>query len=147
MIRVSFMEVYNEHIYDLLVPFTKLKKRDILPLKENGKNVFVKGLREVEVGSIEVVVLVVMVTQQEAYEIVQDGLRQRQVSETLVHARSSRSHCIFNITVIQAPMGHNGKLHLVDENQIRTSCMSVVDLAGSERTSKTQTIGMLMTEA
>ena len=56
---VSFVEIYNEHIYDLLEPLPKdkKKKRTILGLAEDKKLPFVKGLREIQVVYFSVLVL------------------------------------------------------------------------------------------
>ena len=62
----------------------------------------------------------------------------RQVSSTPMNQSSSRSHCIFTITIeaksLDSEIGYLAKLHLVD-------------LAGSERISKTQVEGVLLNEA
>ncbi|XP_054283224.1 kinesin-like protein KIF20A [Macrosteles quadrilineatus] len=92
---VSFAEIYNEAIYDLLQlqPVTPNFKRKQLKLgQDNHKNYYIKGLKHVFVGSEE-----------EAYKVLMFGKTNLQVAATGMNTRSSRSHCIFNIKLIKSP--------------------------------------------
>ncbi|KHJ42142.1 kinesin motor domain protein [Trichuris suis] len=129
---VSYIEVYNNYVYDLLdsqpdrlkAPFSK-------PLREDtSRNMYVSGAVEMEVKSTE-----------EAFDIFARGQRLRRVAHTLLNTESSRSHSVFNIRVVQAPLDENGKEVLQDKSRVHVSQLSLVDLAGSERTRRTGHIG------
>ena len=66
------------------------------------------------------------------------GDRNRHISETLMNEASSRSHCIFTITLESRPV--NGDV-------VCKSKLHFVDLAGSERTHKTKAEGSVLNEA
>ena len=85
-IQVSFIEVYNEGAFDLLVPCTKK-----LALMEDFSGVtIVKNLTLVQVESLD-----------QLYDIVDLGLANRMVSPNAVHAFSSRSHAILQLKTDQ----------------------------------------------
>ncbi|KAH9631836.1 hypothetical protein HF086_000660 [Spodoptera exigua] len=84
---VSFVEIYNEAVYDLLAP---PEKRTKLRIREDTTgNVYVKGATQAFVRSGE-----------EAYDVMVAGKHNLVVAATGVHAHSSRSHCIFTITML-----------------------------------------------
>jgi kinesin family protein 3/17 len=58
-----------------------------------------------------------------------------------MNAESSRSHCIFIITVEMSELGPDG------QQRIRVGKLNLVDLAGSERQSKTHAVGERLIEA
>eukprot|EP00930_Biecheleria_cincta_P054536 TRINITY_DN4071_c0_g3_i1.p1 TRINITY_DN4071_c0_g3~~TRINITY_DN4071_c0_g3_i1.p1 ORF type:complete len:649 (-),score=118.93 TRINITY_DN4071_c0_g3_i1:1682-3628(-) len=105
-ITVSYMEIYNEEIFDLLIPADRQQKLD---LKQSGSKVCCAGLSEIAVSSLEEILQLVRLAQEK-----------RKVAETCVNTRSSRSHSIFTMKVacrrhVAADMLENvGKLHLVD---------------------------------
>ncbi len=92
---ISFAEIYNENIYDLLekIPPVKRKgdrpKRNPLKLAEdkNG-SIYVKGLKEIKVNSAD-----------EAYQVMMIGRKNLHFAATRLNHQSSRSHCIFTIKV------------------------------------------------
>ncbi|XP_065176152.1 kinesin-like protein KIF20B isoform X1 [Sycon ciliatum] len=115
---VSYAEIYNELIYDLLdkPPLTKHARRNALKLAEDkSKRHHIKGLKEIEVRNAD-----------EAFKLLQIGQINRQVASTRLNQRSSRSHAIFTIKVLRV-VDINGPTYA------RVSSMSFVDLAGSER--------------
>lgn len=127
LVRCSFLEIYNEEIRDLLGKDTKNK----LDLKENpDSGVFVKDLTSYVVKSPE-----------ELDAFMNIGSKSRSVGSTLMNAESSRSHCIFSITVESSEMGQDGEEHIV------VGKLNLVDLAGSERQSKTGATGDRLKEA
>ena len=80
--QVSFLQVYNEKVYDLL------SLGSALPLHDDiHRHVFVKGLTAVSVESTD-----------ELYAVVDVGMRNRFVAENAVHRHSSRSHAVLRIT-------------------------------------------------
>ncbi|KAK7179612.1 Kinesin heavy chain [Paraphaeosphaeria sporulosa] len=122
-VRVSYMEIYMERIRDLLVP-----QNDNLPIhEEKNKGVYVKGLLEVYVSSVE-----------EVYEVMRRGGDSRAVSATNMNAESSRSHSIFVITVAQKN---------VSTGSTKSGQLFLVDLAGSEKVGKTGASGQTLEEA
>ncbi|XP_014668542.1 PREDICTED: kinesin-like protein KIF20B isoform X2 [Priapulus caudatus] len=131
-IWVSYTEIYNELVYDLLAPMATGmdRKRPSLKLAEDKSgNVYVKGLKEVKVNSAD-----------EAYKVLCIGKKNLQVATTKLNHSSSRSHCIFTVKI----------LRVVDKDRphvCRVSKLSFCDLAGSERYSKTQNTGQRLKEA
>nr|XP_032643518.1 kinesin-like protein KIF17 isoform X3 [Chelonoidis abingdonii] len=127
LVRVSYLEIYNEDIRDLLGADTKQK----LELKEHPeKGVYVKGLSLNTVHSVA-----------QCERIMEMGWRNRAVGYTLMNKDSSRSHSIFTI---------NMEIYAVDErgqDHLRAAKLNLVDLAGSERQSKTGATGERLKEA
>ncbi|KAF2149307.1 kinesin-domain-containing protein [Myriangium duriaei CBS 260.36] len=122
-VRVSYMEIYMERIRDLLVP-----QNDNLPVhEEKSKGVYVKGLMEVYVGSVD-----------EVYQILERGGMARAVAATNMNQESSRSHSIFVITVAQKN---------VETGSAKSGQLFLVDLAGSEKVGKTGASGQTLEEA
>lgn len=122
-VRVSYMEIYMERIRDLLAP-----QNDNLPVhEEKNRGVYVKGLLEIYVSSV-----------QEVYEVMRRGGAARAVSATNMNQESSRSHSIFVITVTQKN---------VETGSAKSGQLFLVDLAGSEKVGKTGASGQTLEEA
>lgn len=127
LVRVSFLELYNEEIRDLLANNPKNK----LDLREKPDvGVYVKDLISFPVQSVE-----------EMHQKLEIGRKNRAVGATSMNEGSSRSHSIFSITVEASEFGPDG------QNHIRMGKLNLVDLAGSERQSKTQATGDRFKEA
>lgn len=127
LVRVSFLEIYNEEIHDLLAKSSKSK----LDLKEGQEGGFyVKDLSSFVVKEIA-----------EMKEVMETGRGSRHTGETLMNRDSSRSHSIFQITVETSDVGPDGQPHY------RVGKLNLVDLAGSERQSKTGSTGDRLKEA
>ncbi|XP_058521600.1 kinesin-like protein KIF23 isoform X4 [Ochotona princeps] len=138
---VSYIEIYNNYIYDLLeeVSFdpTKPKLPQSKMLREDkNHNMYVAGCTEVEVKSTE-----------EAFEVFWRGQKKRRIANTHLNRESSRSHSVFNIRLVQAPLDADGDNVLQEKEQIIISQLSLVDLAGSERTNRTKAEGNRLREA
>ena len=92
--RISFLEIYNEELHDLLDPASM--QRDKVtgkPMKEltirEEKNVIsIRGLKELEVTSTA-----------ECLHWLNTGINHRMTSATLMNEGSSRSHGIFTVTI------------------------------------------------
>uniref|UniRef100_A0A667FZW5 Kinesin-like protein n=1 Tax=Lynx canadensis TaxID=61383 RepID=A0A667FZW5_LYNCA len=127
-IWISFFEIYNELLYDLLEPPSQQRKRQTLRLCEdqNG-NPYVKDLNWVHVQDAE-----------EAWKLLKVGRKNQSFASTHLNQNSSRSHSIFSIRI----------LHLQGEGDIipKISELSLCDLAGSERC-KDQKSGERLKEA
>ncbi|CAN6372326.1 unnamed protein product [Urochloa humidicola] len=127
LVRVSYMEIYNEDINDLLL----LEGRK-LAIKENlERGVYVAGLREEIVNSAE-----------QVFELLELGEANRHFGETNMNARSSRSHTIFRMVIESS-----AKNQTDSGDPIRVSVLNLVDLAGSERHNKTGAEGVRLNEA
>lgn len=127
LVSVSYLEIYNEVIRDLLSNDPKAK----LDLKEHpDKGVYVKDLSTIVVNGVE-----------EMDNVMNMGNANRTVGFTNMNATSSRSHSIFSITVESSSPGPDGKPH------IRAGKLHLVDLAGSERQEKTGATGIRLKEA
>jgi len=122
LIRVSFLELYNEEIIDLL---SKSNDNQKLEIKENPEiGFYVKDLSNWVVKSPKDMV-----------QLLEKGKELRHTAETKMNGRSSRSHSIFSIIVDNSTTDNTGGDH------IRSGKLNLVDLAGSERQSKTETTG------
>lgn len=122
-VRVSYMEIYMEKIRDLLVP-----QNDNLPVhEEKSRGVYVKGLLEIYVSSV-----------QEVYEVMRRGGSARATAATNMNQESSRSHSIFVITITQKN---------VETGSAKSGQLFLVDLAGSEKVGKTGASGQTLEEA
>ncbi|KAK5619532.1 hypothetical protein CRENBAI_013917 [Crenichthys baileyi] len=138
---VSYIEIYNNYIYDLLEetqedtikpkpPQSKILRED------QNHNMYVAGCMEVEVKSAE-----------EAFQVFWRGQKKRKVANTRLNRESSRSHSVFIIKLAQAPLDADGDNILQDKNQVNVSQLCLVDLAGSERTGRTGAEGTRIREA
>ncbi|KAF2749992.1 kinesin-domain-containing protein [Sporormia fimetaria CBS 119925] len=122
-VRVSYMEIYMEKIRDLLNPVN-----DNLPVhEEKARGVYVKGLLEVYVSSVD-----------EVYEVMRRGGNARAVAATNMNQESSRSHSIFVITITQKNL---------ETGSMKSGQLFLVDLAGSEKVGKTGASGQTLEEA
>ncbi|EQL03048.1 hypothetical protein G6O67_000735 [Ophiocordyceps sinensis] len=122
-VRVSYMEIYMERIRDLLAP-----QNENLPIhEEKNRGVYVKGLLEIYVSSV-----------QEVYEVMRRGGNARAVAATNMNQESSRSHSIFVITITQKN---------VETGSAKSGQLFLVDLAGSEKVGKTGASGQTLEEA
>ncbi|KAM8737455.1 kinesin-like protein KIF15 [Acanthopagrus schlegelii] len=123
--KCSFIEIYNEQIYDLLDAASAS-----LFLRENiKKGLFVEGAVEKFVNSAA-----------EAYQVLSTGWRNRRVASTSMNRESSRSHAVFTMTL-------ESKESINEVVNIRMSQLNLVDLAGSERQKDTHTEGSRLKEA
>ncbi|XP_067292936.1 kinesin-like protein KIF15 isoform X2 [Pseudorasbora parva] len=123
--KCSFIEIYNEQIYDLLDSVS-----NSLFLREDIKRgVFVEGAVEKYAASAA-----------EAYQVLSMGWRNRRVASTSMNRESSRSHAVFTMTLESKETGQ-------EVVNIRTSQLNLVDLAGSERQRDTHAEGSRLKEA
>uniref|UniRef100_A0A3Q3W0Z8 Kinesin-like protein n=1 Tax=Mola mola TaxID=94237 RepID=A0A3Q3W0Z8_MOLML len=140
-IFISYIEIYNNYIYDLLEdnqedaikpkpPQSKILRED------QNHNMYVAGCMEVEVKSAE-----------EAFQVFWRGQKKRKVANTCLNRESSRSHSVLIIKLAQAPLDADGDNILQDKNQVAVSQLCLVDLAGSERTGRTGAEGTRIREA
>ncbi|GFY45747.1 kinesin-like protein KIF23 [Trichonephila inaurata madagascariensis] len=140
-IFISYVEIYNNYIYDLLEELsTDARKKTNFNSKmlreDAAHNMYVFGVTENEVKTVE-----------EALDLFYKGQMRRRVSNTALNTESSRSHSIFTIRVVQAPLDPQGAEILLNKEFITISQLSLVDLAGSERCVRTKSTGQKLREA
>lgn len=115
-VKVSYLEIYNEHLHDLLAPQTP---SDDIKLRDDAqRGVRALGLREVTVNSPE-----------ELIEAIQNGDALRRTEGTDFNAVSSRSHAVVQIIIESSPKNKPGAATILP----RISTLYLCDLAGSER--------------
>ncbi|XVE83000.1 hypothetical protein DITRI_Ditri16bG0051200 [Diplodiscus trichospermus] len=118
-VTCSYLEVYNEVIYDLLE-----KSSGSLELREDPEQgIIVAGLRCIKVHSADKIL-----------ELLNLGNNRRKTESTEANATSSRSHAVLEITVKR-------KQRNKYKNQVMRGKLALVDLAGSERASETNSGG------
>ncbi|KAI3633046.1 hypothetical protein MIR68_009121 [Amoeboaphelidium protococcarum] len=139
LLRVSYLEIYNEVIKDLLCP-----ENDNLKIHETAeREIFVGNVREEIVTSVE-----------EVIQLMQIGERNRHVGVTNMNERSSRSHTLFQMVIesrdtsagsdVSGGGNDNGSQQVV--SAVKVSQLNLVDLAGSERCSYTGAEGARLRE-
>ena len=120
VLRVSFLEIYNEEIHDLLTP-TNDKP---ISIREESGVITLPGLSEELVNSAE-----------EMAGCLTRGSLNRVTAATLMNEQSSRSHAIFTISIEQ-----------METEGVICSKFTFVDLAGSERIKRTGAVGAVLKE-
>uniref|UniRef100_A0A3Q3JIR6 Kinesin motor domain-containing protein n=1 Tax=Monopterus albus TaxID=43700 RepID=A0A3Q3JIR6_MONAL len=127
-VEVSYMEIYNEKVRDLLDPKGSRQSLKVREHKVLGP--YVDGLSQLAVTSFADIEV-----------LMSEGNKSRTVAATNMNEESSRSHAVFSIIVTQTlydlQSGNSGE---------KVSKMSLVDLAGSERASKTGAAGERLKE-
>ncbi|KAL5286205.1 KIF13B family protein [Megaselia abdita] len=122
-VEVSYMEIYNEKVHDLLDP--KPNRQSLKVREHNVLGPYVDGLSQLAVTAY-----------QDIDNLMAEGNKSRTVAATNMNAESSRSHAVFSVVLTQI---------LTDEGTgvsgEKVSRMSLVDLAGSERAVKTGAVG------
>ncbi|CAL4910215.1 unnamed protein product [Urochloa decumbens] len=124
--KVSYMEIYNEDINDLLT----LGSQKLQILDNLKHEACVEGLREDVVESAE-----------QTLDLLELGETNRHFGQSNMNVRSTRSHTIFRMVIESRA---KNKMDFGDA--IRVSVLNLVDLAGSERTSKTGAQGIRLEE-
>ncbi|KAI3523187.1 hypothetical protein L1887_01245 [Cichorium endivia] len=120
LLRVSYLEIYNEVVNDLLNPAGQN-----LRIREDNQGTFVEGIKEE-----------VVLSPAHALSLIAAGEEHRHVGSTNFNLLSSRSHTIFTLTIESSPCGENG-----DGGDVNLSQLNLIDLAGSE-SSKAETTGV-----
>eukprot|EP00063_Salmo_salar_P040841 XP_014015676.1 PREDICTED: centromere-associated protein E isoform X7 [Salmo salar] len=123
LLRVSYLEIYNETVTDLLCDSWKRKPLEIR--EGNNKNVYVADLTEELVTSPE-----------QALAWIRKGEKNRHYGKTKMNQRSSRSHTIFRMILENRDRGDSASGENPD-SAIIVSHLNLVDLAGAERASQT----------
>ncbi|EFJ26306.1 hypothetical protein SELMODRAFT_97410 [Selaginella moellendorffii] len=120
LLRVSYLEIYNEVINDLLNPAGQN-----LRVREDSHGTYVEGIKEE-----------VVLSPAHALSLIATGEEHRHVGSNNLNLMSSRSHTIFTLTVESSARGEGSR-----EEEVTLSQLNLIDLAGSE-SSKAETVGL-----
>ncbi|XP_057686418.1 centromere-associated protein E isoform X6 [Corythoichthys intestinalis] len=123
LLRVSYMEIYNETVTDLLVDSYKRKPLEVR--EDVNKNISVADLTEE-----------LVTTPAQALKWIRLGEKNRHYGSTKMNHRSSRSHTIFRMILESRERSDLASGENADGGII-VSHLNLVDLAGSERASQT----------
>merc|ERR1740129_131270 len=126
-VTMSYLEIYNENIRDLLNPSSgHLELRD----DSRGKNITVAGLSEYAAKNTE-----------EVMKLLQKGNKERTQEPTAANKTSSRSHALLMVNVKQT-----AKSRAQTRGAVKFGRLYMIDLAGSERASQTENRGKRLKE-
>ncbi|CAO1615427.1 unnamed protein product [Jaminaea pallidilutea] len=128
-IRLSYLEIYNEAIRDLLSDEPTPPGRGLLLREDQANKISVVGITEK-----------IPESPQQVLDMIQEGNCRRTMSPTEANAVSSRSHAVLQINVTQRPKTGN----VSDETT--SASLNIIDLAGSERAAATSNNGARMKE-
>jgi len=123
LVRVSYVQIYNEKIQDLLEP----ANQDLRVREHRDKGVYIEDAFKPYVASPD-----------EILQLMAEGHRNRAVTSTGMNAVSSRSHAVFMMLLEQRNTETDAK---------KSSKLLLVDLAGSEKVRKTGVTGSVLKEA
>lgn len=132
LLRVSYLEIYNEKIYDLLSQSTPGQTQEEIKLREDSKRgVYATPLKEEIVQSPN-----------QLLRVIARGDMARRTGSTQFNARSSRSHAVVQIVVESRERTQNHGAYFEKETRrtdkimpggVLVSTLSLIDLAGSEK--------------
>jgi len=132
VVRCSYLEIYNERMYDLLATAEGAPvgagTQDLAVSELNG-SVHVKGLTHLIASSEE-----------EALSYLFEGETNRAIASHQLNRNSTRSHCIFTMHL-------ESRSRVESSERVTRGKLNLVDLAGSERIKKSGSDGVLMQEA
>lgn len=115
-VKISFIELYNEELRDLLVQNETGERKVRIFEEPSKKSIVVQGMEEIFIKSAT-----------EGMKVLSDGSYKRQVAATQCNDLSSRSHTVFTITV------HMKEIDPISgEEYLKIGKLNLVDLAGSE---------------
>ena len=128
-LRLSYLEIYNETIRDLLSETPTPAGRGLALREDAARKISVVGITEHIPESPEQVL-----------DMITEGNKRRTQSPTEANAVSSRSHAVLQVNVTRRPRTAD----TVEE--MCSASLNIIDLAGSERASATTNHGMRMKE-
>ena len=129
-VRVSFLEMYNEKIFDLLSGNDDLSELSLYEDRVRKGTVNIQNLQELQVHD-----------KQEVYKILKRVSEKRHSAATLMNANSSRSHTVFTVTVFITQTSIDG------DDTLKIGKLNLVDLAGSENVGKSGAVDKRAREA
>jgi centromeric protein E len=132
LLRVSYLEIYNEKIFDLLNQSTPGTQQEDIKLREDSKRgVYASPLKEEIVQSPN-----------QLLRVISRGDQARRTGSTQFNARSSRSHAVVQIVVESrervssqggSPEKDARRSNKILPGGVLVSTLSLIDLAGSEK--------------
>ena len=125
IIRVTYLQIYNESIDDIL----KSEKKHLSIRESHKKGIYVEGLSEWAVCSPN-----------DIYALLERGAQSRTKAQTKMNDVSSRSHAVFTI-ILEQMKNYKGK------KQFKSGKLNLVDLAGSERVKLSGATGKQLDES
>ncbi|KHJ95231.1 kinesin motor domain protein [Oesophagostomum dentatum] len=159
-VRVSYLELYNEELFDLLAPSSEERDRERLRIFDDPMRkgvVVISGAEEIPVRD-----------RAEVYRLLKTGAVKRKTAATLMNMNSSRSHSIFTVSVVIRENTPNGeelvkqvrRSHSIftvsvvirentpnGEELVKQGKLNLVDLAGSEHIGRSGAEGKRAKEA
>jgi len=143
-VECSFVQIYNEKIFDLLNPghldtgtkVSNLNRNQKIRMTEELSGLKLRFDTSMNQFYVENVFEVVCRTKEDLLHFFEKGVRSKVMGSHRLNAASSRSHCMLNINV-----------HKSESNQNVSSRLCLIDLAGSERVSVTGASGKTLKEA
>ncbi|KAI8141857.1 P-loop containing nucleoside triphosphate hydrolase protein, partial [Fennellomyces sp. T-0311] len=132
-VKVSFVEIYNEELIDLLNPAPSTERPPVTIREDTKGQIYWTGVKEVAVESTE-----------DVLRHLQMGTLNRATGSTDMNAKSSRSHAIFSVTLKQEKWVRSATPKASISTHVRSrdnSKFHFVDLAGSERLKRTAAEG------
>jgi hypothetical protein len=130
VLRCSYIEIYNEQIFDLLKPPSRLA--EVLTINEDTKKeFFVKGVTEESVSSVE-----------EILDVLQRGELNRHYAQTSMNHHSSRSHAIFRLTV-QSITNNFIRNYRREQSQLKLPTIQQLETSSSELSDSTEQVDQL----
>jgi len=141
VLTATYVEIYNEHLRDLLVPeHVPLNERGQVTIREDVKgHILLTGLHAVEINSVE-----------DLLSALNFGSTIRQTDSTAINAKSSRSHAVFSLNLVQRKSSSQATPKAEKRFSVPLEAMTgseswvtidskfnFVDLAGSERLKNT----------
>ncbi|XP_058049106.1 centromere-associated protein E [Ahaetulla prasina] len=131
LLRISYMEIHNETIQDLLCSNIR-KKKSLVVREDINRTIYVEDLNEE-----------VVVSPEEVMGWLKKGEKNRHYGETKMNEKSSRSHTIFRMIIESKEKHTSGSSY---EGAVMVSHLNFVDLGGSERASQTGAEGIRLKE-
>ncbi|KAL9613690.1 MAG: hypothetical protein Q9167_001767 [Letrouitia subvulpina] len=140
-LKATYVEIYNEQLRDLLVPGNiPQNERATVAIREDKGRIILTGLNQVSINTVD-----------DLLNALNFGSSIRQTDATAINAKSSRSHAVFSLNLVQrqnkAKSMQEKRLSMPiesmgTENWVTTdSKLHFVDLAGSEKLKHTQASG------
>ncbi|OAD06231.1 hypothetical protein MUCCIDRAFT_35479, partial [Mucor lusitanicus CBS 277.49] len=132
-VKVSFVEIYNEELIDLLNSAHPSEKPPVTIREDTKGHIYWTGVKEVTVHSTD-----------DVLHFLQQGTENRATGSTDMNEKSSRSHAIFSVTLKQerwVPASPQSSRAANGDWIITSSKFHFVDLAGSERLKRTAAEG------